>query len=255
LATIFVSYVLCSLGTVIGGFLFFFALLAFPVAFAVQRLAKWKGWSPRLIDSAAALFYSSAGIVFGEFMYIQGNQIASACMFSILICGIIGLYSLEVGVSRKAEKMKIVVAGNYSPDFVHFVVKRIEDVLSEKRMSYERTGTEIQVKLPEKEQILITMDGDVYEPNTEYVLILSTKRPKSSPAFADLKREISGIIWDIEHERGIESFRRVKSAVCRRCGRNGSYILKTDEFYCRRCHNVDGMKDFIITYEDATEFA
>jgi hypothetical protein len=74
-----------------------------------------------------------------------------------------------------------------------------------------------------------------------------------SPAFAELKREISGIIWDIEHERGIGSFLKVKSVICRRCGRNGSYILKTDEFYCRRCHKVDGIRDFMITYEDAGE--
>ena len=199
-----------------------------------------------MIYVGAAVGLLGMGFMFGSISHLSGSVLIGLTLLVAMTAFFILLLSVSVWVNRTQERVKIFVDGDYSLELLRELAGRIEDSLLRNGLSYEKYGNTFQLELERKERIIVALTAEEVFEDTKYLLILRTNRSRDSSVYTSLKAEISRIVHDIEREKGIDSYPKVKRVVCRKCRRDVSYVIATDQFYCSKCRKYEKEKDVYV---------
>ncbi|MCJ2670249.1 MAG: hypothetical protein LN416_07060 [Candidatus Thermoplasmatota archaeon] len=211
-------------------------------ALGAPRKARFR-W---VIYVGAAVGLLGGGFMFGSMAYLSGSVLIGLALLVAMTAFFILVLSVSVWVNRTQERVKVFVDGDYSLDLLREMAGRIEGSLLRNGLSYEKHGNNFQLELEKKERIIVALTAEEVFEDTKYLLILRTNRSRDSSVYTSLKAEISRIVHDIEREKGIDSYPKVKRVVCRKCRRDVSYVIATDQFYCSKCRKYEKEKDVYV---------
>ncbi len=227
-----------------GEYLVLFGVLVMGTGLLIPGAKKPR--SRKVSHLAAALILLGGGPAFGSIAYMSDSLLVKLSL-SVGISSFFILFAAgQVWVSKTQERMKILVDGDYSLELLRELTGKIKSSLSRNGVSYAEYHNSIQLDLDKKERIIIAVIFEEVLEKTEYKLILRAIGSRESSTYALLKKEISEIVYDIEREKGIDSYPKVKRVVCMKCRRDVSYVVATDQFYCMKCRKYEKEKDVYV---------